>query len=166
MSANSAKGTRRRRAVAAVSPLSLSGNKIPQVRPAVDRLLTVDIRTGRIQAVACETMDHQGVAHGDHHQYRFLPALPQASRCRGMTSYRHSRMSSPWGVSRPQNWRPLILDLRRSVPPYSRNRSIPWFCSGGPGPPTARYRTAASRGPRLALQEVWRRTPARRRVLC
>src|SRR5215211_328811 len=136
----------------------VAGSRIPQGRPAVDRLLTVEHSTGRMAAVA-----HKRVAHGDHDRVRFLPALPQASRRRGMIPCRCSRASFPWEASRPQNRRPLVSSA--SDPPYSRNRSIPWFCSGGPGPPTARFRTTASRGPwPWALRGVWRRTPACRRV--
>jgi hypothetical protein len=139
----------------------VSGRRIPQKRPAVNRLLTVELCTGRLAAVARKGVARKGVtqkevaqkevaqkevaqkevaqkevaqkevAHGDHHRVRFLPVLPQASRRRS--------------VSRPQNRRPLISSA--SVPLDSRDRSISWFCSGGPGPPTARYRTAASRGP-------------------
>jgi hypothetical protein len=48
------------------------------------RLLTVDIRTGRIPAVAregvpCKGVAHQRVALGDFEGVRFLPALPQAT---------------------------------------------------------------------------------------
>ena len=118
----------------------VSGSGIPQGRPAVDRLLTVEHSTGRKAAVA-----HKRVAHGDHDRVRFLPALPQASRRRGMIPCRRSRASFPWEASRPQNRSPLVSSA--SDPPYSRDRSIPWFCSGGPGPPTARYRTTASREP-------------------
>ncbi len=43
------------------------------------RLLTVDIRTGRIPAVAREGVADKRVALGDYDRVRFLPALPQAT---------------------------------------------------------------------------------------
>jgi hypothetical protein len=48
----------------------VSGSRILQERPAVNRLLTVDICTGRMAAIARE-----GVAHGDHDRVRLIPAL-------------------------------------------------------------------------------------------
>src|SRR5215212_2182862 len=118
----------------------VSRSRIPQEGPAVNRLRTGELSTGPLAAVGQE-----GVAQEDHHRVCFLSALPQASRRRGMTSCRCSRASSPWEVYRHQNRRPLVSSV--SVAPYARNRAIPWFRSGDPGPPTARYRTAASRGP-------------------
>jgi hypothetical protein len=96
----------------------VSGSRILHERPAVNRLLTVGIRTGRIPAVA-----RKGVAHGDHHRVRYLPALPQASRRRGMTPCRRPRTRFPCGVFRSKNRRPLVSFAL--VPPPSRNRSIP-----------------------------------------
>ena len=112
--------------------LQVPESRIPQEMSAVNRLLTVDIRTGRMSAIAREAMNQLEVAQGEHDRVRLLPALAQASRRRGMTSCRRSRASSPCWVSRPQNRRILVStayhpdqDLRRSVPPYSRDRKLP-----------------------------------------
>jgi hypothetical protein len=100
----------------------VSGNRILKERPAVKRPLMVELSTGPLAAVGREGVARKGVAQGDHRD-RFLPALPQASRRRGMTSCRRPRAGCPGGESRPQNRRPLVSSP--SVALYSRNRSIP-----------------------------------------
>jgi hypothetical protein len=53
----------------------VSGSGIPQERPAVNRLLTVELSTGFLAAIAREGGAHKRVAHGDHDRVRLIPTL-------------------------------------------------------------------------------------------
>lgn len=157
----------------------------PQVfgseRPAVNRPLTIGVRTGRMPTVAGWVVAHkvlaqervaqkervaqmervtqkERAAHGIHHRVRFFPASRAPGRRRV--------------VSHSQNRGLLVApaDLLETylcpVALCSCGCTLRVLRSGGACPPTAEYRpTTASRGPRPgALREVWRGTPARRRV--